>query len=97
MFASLVPTRKSALVVLCVLLICVASFVTNADQTARPEVLRAGDAPPAALMWGGFMNFTLSPACLRAVVVAAVSCSQVGLAGLAGCGVLVHLLQGVCW
>ena len=80
-----------------IMLIGVAFLATSMDPSRPyPEVSYEGQTSPAALVWGGFMNFTLSPACMRAVVVAAVSCSQVGLAGLAGCGVLVHLLQGLC-
>jgi hypothetical protein len=45
---------------------------------------------------GGYMNLQLSPHCVRAIVSAAVACSQVGPAGLAGCGVLLHMTQSAC-
>ena len=50
----------------------------------------------AALRRGGFMNFQLSPHCMRAIVAVTIACSQVGPAGLAGCGVVLHQTQGSC-
>lgn len=50
----------------------------------------------AETLVGGFMNPQFSAHCMRALVTAAVACSQVGPAGLAGCGVALHLTQGAC-
>ena len=94
---SVVSAHKTVRSVLCVVMFCVASQTTaplepgsSSGGAAKP------DAPPATQVVGGFMNFTLSPACLRAVLVTAVACSQVGLAGLAGCGFLLHEVQASC-
>ena len=89
--------RKTLFVTLWIVLICVASHATTPDRQGSGEAVSwTGGVYPAALVVGGFTNFTLSPACMRAVVVAAVACSQVGLAGLAGCGLLVHMAHGIC-
>jgi len=94
---SVVLPHKSVRSALCVVMLCVAAQVTTPLATgSTPAGVERMDIHPATEVVGGFMNFTLSPACLRAVLVTAVACSQVGLAGLAGCGFLLHELQASC-
>jgi len=90
-------THKSVRSVFSVAMLCVVAQVTTPWATGSSSgVAERMDIHPATEVVGGFMNFTLSPACLRAVLVTAVACSQVGLAGLAGCGFLLHEVQASC-
>ena len=94
---SAVLMHKSVRAVFSVAILCVVAQATTplATGSSSGEAGRM-DIHSATEVVGGFMNFTLSPACLRAVLVTAVACSQVGLAGLAGCGFLLHEVQASC-
>jgi hypothetical protein len=66
----------------------------KAQPTPTERVVLGIDDPTQA--WGGLVRFFLSPHCVRSLVRASVACGQVGLTGLAGCGVLLVEARSAC-